>query len=503
MTISETDIPSSDLIDDGYVDVATLKRSSVRGAAINFSTQILRFIIQFAYQIIIMRLLLPKDFGLVAMAAPVLIFVQMFADFGLSQAIVQRKHITHKQLSFLFWFSTFVSAVLSLATIALAPLAALFYGEPKVTAIIMVLGALLFSSGLQSQPTALLTRRMAYGKLAFIGFVSLGLGLGVGIISAMYGYGYWSLVINQAVTSFSSLFMSWKFAKWLPRRPERVKDVKGLIGFGGNLTGFNALNYFSRNLDNILIGRVWGDAQLGLYDRAYKLLLLPLTQIIWPLTSVTLPTLSRSLHDPALYRRAFLRMFESILLFTYPGILFAMCTSQQLILTVIGTRWLPVAPLFAVLAVSGLFAPIGNATGWLYMSQDRTRGMRNWGIISSTLLVVSFIIGLPWGPLGVAISYSSFIILQSPLGWWWATREGPVNLRDILNALLPHCWAGMATLLVVSVLQRFMSQGPLSLALLFVAAHATYAAMLACLPGGRTLFVELWAQVRHLGKIKT
>ncbi|MDE2030249.1 MAG: lipopolysaccharide biosynthesis protein [Alphaproteobacteria bacterium] len=502
MTMPTPDIGPSydrDLIDDGHVDMDALKRSSVRGAAVNFGAQSFKFVIQFLYQIVIMRLLAPRDFGLVAMAAPIMAFVSMFADMGLSQAMVQRPHITHKQLNFLFWFSAGVSGALGLATIALAPVVGWFYGEPKVTPIVMALGVVLFVSGIQSQPSALLTRRMEFGKLAAINLVSLALGLGTGIAAALIGCGYWSLVITPTVSVFASLIPVWRAARWVPTRPQRAEGVRGMIGFGGNLTIFNTMNFFARNLDNILIGRVWGDVPLGFYDRAYKILLLPLTQIVWPLSAVVLPTLSRALHDPALYRRAFLRMFEAVLLFTYPGTLFAMCASQQIILIVFGARWLAVAPLFSVLAISGLFALASNAAAWLYPSQDRTREMRNWGAVSSAILVASFIIGLPWGVLGVAVSYSAFTLLQGPLCWWWATRRGPVALRDFLAAFAPHAYAGMAAMISVSALQEILPQGAGSLVLLFAASHIAYGGALACMPHGRRLFADLWAQARHLG----
>lgn len=484
-------------------DREALKRNSVRGVAVNFSSQLVKFVVQFGYQIAIMRLLAPADFGLVAMTAPVLVFVQMFTDFGLSQSVVQRDKITQSALSFLFWFNVVVSGALSLVTIALAPLAGLFYHEPRVTSIVMVLGVLLFLSGLQALHNALLNRRMAYAQLAAINLVSLVSGVAVGIGSALAGAGYWSLVFNQVAASMVSLALAWTFTRWgpnWPARPAKSDGIRDMLGFGGNVTGFNVVNFFARNLDNILIGRVWGEAPLGLYDRAYKLLLLPLNQIVWPFSSVALPTLSRSLHEPALYRRAFLRMMQFIILCTYPGIIFAMCTSRQLIVTVLGSRWEGVAPIFSILAFSGLFASVNNATGWLFISQNRTGEMRNWGIVSSMMFVLSFVMGLPWGPIGVAASYAAFSVVQGPMVWWASTKQGPVSLNDIWVALFPFCLGGLAVFATMFGLDYILPVAPFRLVILFIAAYAVFIGILAFRHEGRALFTDLREQLRHLSK---
>ena len=493
----KTGLPPNDLRDD-LRDRQKLKGASVKGVAVNYVAQILRFAVQFISQVILARLLMPTDFGLVAMAAPLVAFIQLFADFGLTQATVQRQNITQQQLSFIFWINFSLSAVLGLATVAAAPLAAWFYGEERVTPIMMVLGCTFVLSGLYAQHLALLNRRMRFVSLALIDLISFGVGAVAGIVAALEGFGYWSIVISRVAISLSTLGMAWAATRWLPSWPKLITDARAILGFGGNITAFNVVNYFSRNLDNVLIGKYLGEAQLGLYDRAYKLLLLPLSQITGPIAKVASPLLSRLVGEPEHYRRAYLRLLETVLLLTYPGVIFAVIWSEKLIVTVLGARWIEAAPIFAILGIGGLFAPISSSTGWLFITQNRTREMRNCGALSSAAFVLSFIVGLPWGVIGVAGCYIAVGAVQGPLVWWAATRHGPVSFGRLMRALYPYALAGVVTAIAEYGLRQ-MAIAPIpGLILGLAAAYVVFVAVLLVTPGGRQAFRDVRNQMASL-----
>jgi PST family polysaccharide transporter len=470
---------------EGPSDRAALKSASVNGVAITFSFQMLRFGLQFIYQILIARLLVPADFGIVAMAAPILAFIALFADFGLTQATVQRPNITQQQLSLIFWATCLLSICLAVVTIAAAPAIAAFYNEPRVGPVFMALGSTFFISGLYAQHLALLNRRLQFLKLALVDLLSFLIGAVVGIGAALLGMSYWAIVLNQLTVNLVSLALAWSFARWMPGRPRLADDTRALLGFGGNITTFNFVNYFARNLDNVLIGKYVGDVGLGLYDRAYKLLLLPLSQITTPFAKVATPLLAKLQVDPPAYRRAYLQMLITVCVLTYPGVAFAMITSHQLIVTLLGAKWAGVAPIFSVLAIGGFFAPISNSTGWLFITQDRTREMRNWGVVSSAMFVVSFVIGLHWGPLGVASCYIFVGMFQGPMVWWAATRSGPLALRALLAGLAPSALALVLTILVEAVVQQMLPATLWRLVLLGALAYPVFLAGLALTAGGR------------------
>lgn len=475
-------------------DAARLKRGSANAAAVSLGAQMAKFILQSLYQVLLARLLLPTDFGLVAMVAPLVTFVQLLADLGMSQAIIQRDTIGQPQLTLLFWANAAAGLLLGGVVLASASAIEAFYAEPRVFGIALASAALFFTNGLFGVHLALLNRNLAFGKLAMVDIGAFLVGAVSGLLAAWGGLGYWAVLASQFGASISTLVLSWLLCRWRPGRPALTGEWRGLLGFGANVTSFNLVNFFSRNLDNILIGYAHGEAQLGLYDRAYKLLLLPLSQITAPFARVVLPLLSRVQHDPATYRAVYRRFLEAVLLLTYPGVLFAIILHERLVQLALGDAWAAVGPIFAVLGIGALFAPISNSTGWLFISQNRTREMRNWGIVSSALFVGSFLIGLPYGPLGVASCYIAVGCLQGPLVWWAAGRSGPVGLPTILRIVWPFAAAAAACSGAVHLWARLAPANPAALGGALCVAYAVFVATLAALPQGRGIVREMWRQ---------
>ena len=472
-----------------------LKTASINGAAVSFAAQMMKFGLTFLNQVLLARLLMPEDFGLLAMAWPVIAFIQLFADLGLSQATIQRKEINQGQLSFLFWLNVSASGFLAALVIVLSPLVAMFYHEPRVAGVVAALGAMFLVNGLSTQHFAIFTRHLQFRKLALIDLTAFFVSMAVGLTAAWSGMGYWSLVVSQASNYLASSSLAWLLSQWRPSRPAFPDEWRDMLKFGGNLTGFNLVNYFARNLDNVLIGRYNGEAALGLYDRAYKLLLLPLNQINQPVSRVAMPLLARTQGEPEVYRRAYLRMIEMVMLMIYPGVIFAIVTSHNLITTVLGERWAEVGPIFAVLGIGALFAPLGQSTGWLFISQGRTREMRNWGIVCSAIYVASFVAGLPWGPLGVAIAYITTGCFLGPMLWWAVTRSGPVRLRDILGVVFPYAVSGLASAAVVYIVNREFATGFLLLGGELVCSYAVFLTIMFIQPRGRKILMELYRHV--------
>ena len=475
-----------------------LKGASVNGVLVNVLSQAVRSVLRLAYQVVIARLLLPGDFGLVAMAAPVITFVQLFADLGLSQATVQQERISQAQLSFLFWLNVAVGALLAGLCVLAAPLVARFYGDPRVAGVMIAAGSLLFLGSFASQHMALLNRHMRFRALAVLDIASFLLGAAGGIGSALLGAGYWSIIINQAVTTLAALLMAWWYAGWVPGRPGRLGEMTALLHFGGNLTSFNFVNFFSRNGDNILIGRFAGEHALGLYDRAFKLMLVPFGQVSAPFSKVAVPLLSRSRDQPDFYRRAYQRMLEAVLLVLYPGLVFLIVAHRALIALALGPRWSDVAPIFAILGLNCFVAPIGSSMGWLFVSQGRTREMRNCGIAASVIFVGCFVTGLRWGPLGVAAGYTVAGFIEISYLWRVATRRGPLGGRDFLGTVLPFLFAVPVTFAALAGAEEILPGGAPGLALRAVCAYAVFAAALAALPSGRRVLRRVRGQALGL-----
>ncbi|RAZ88590.1 lipopolysaccharide biosynthesis protein [Mesorhizobium hawassense] len=484
---------------DNRMSRAELKVASVNGTAINFVSQALKFLMQFCYQILVARLLLPEDFGIVAMAAPLFAFAALFSDFGLTQATVQRDEINQEQLSFVFWVNVGLSAAICLTVIALAPVAGVFFREPRIVPIVVGLSATFVIGGLCAQHLALLNRQLLFAKIALVELVSFLAGSATCLLFAWNGFGYWALVYSQIATALTTLLLAWWFAKWVPSRPALRSQNFHLLNFGANITSFNFLNFFARNFDNILIGRYLGEMPLGIYDRAYKLLLLPLSQITTPIAKVALPSLARTLSEPGTYRRFYFRMLELTILATYPAVIFAIINSQLLILTLLGPRWSEVSEVFSILAFGAIFAPISSSTGWLFISQDRTKEMRNWGALSSALFVASFVCGLPWGISGVAAFYIGVGTIQGPILWWGATRRGPLSFKQMLEVLWPYFVSAIMTSVMLYGLKASLPGTFIALLLSLVASYVIFLAVVMAFSSSRKGIIELAFEASVMG----
>jgi len=473
---------------------ADLGRRTARSGVVTLFTQSIKFLLSISGTIILSRLLTPEDYGLVGMVAVVTGFVLMFKDLGLSSATVQREEINAGQISTLFWVNVWLSVGVMLVTASLSPLVSWFYGEPRLTRITIGLSIGFLFGGLTVQHEALLRRTMRFMVLAIAEVSSLILGILVGVGLAWKGTGYWALVGSQLAQGISYAVLIWLFCKWRPGLPVRNSGVRTMLAFGRNLTGFSILNYFARNIDNMLVGRFWGSGQLGLYARAYQLLILPIDQINAPLTAVAVPALSRLADAPERYRMAYLRLLDKVALLTMPLMAFMVVTSDWVVLLLLGPKWLAVSRIFSLLGISGIVQPICNTSGWLFISQDRTRHLLQWGLIGPMIVIVSILVGLPWGAVGVAASYSlTFTFVITPLLFWFVCREGPVSVADIYRTIAPSLCAAFAVFGGVLAFRQFstLSQPLLRISIALVIAIVITIVVLALLPSSRRSLLDL------------
>lgn len=264
-----------------------------------------------------------------------------------------------------------------------------------------------------------------------------------------------------------------------------------MVAFGADLTGFNFANFFARNLDNILIGRYWGGVQLGLYERAYKLLLFPLTQITNPLSRVMVPALSRMATEPERYRRAYLRVMRLVLFATLPGVAVSIAMADTLIPFLLGAQWSESAPIFAALGFAGLVQPLNNPAGWLFVSQGRSREFLYWGVATAAFAVSAFAIGIAWGALGVAIAYAISEYIKTPILWWYLGRKGPIRMLDIIRHAWPYVFgAHLALFCVIKLAPRFPEAAFPSLIVGMMLSYGVVAALSATTSSGRETLRE-------------
>ncbi|HKR17801.1 lipopolysaccharide biosynthesis protein [Rhizorhapis sp.] len=471
-----------------------LRRKATVGAAFTGGAQAFRTILQILSVVVLSRLLSPQDFGLMAMISPLMLFVMLFGQLGLNNAIITAKSISPEQLSTIFWINSGVAAFLGAIFAGSAPLIAWFYNEPGLVAPVLVLAGSILISAISSQHQALINRSMHFGRLALIDVLAGIAGFLAAVVLAVIHPSVWALVASTVVTAVATTIGCWFSSGWRPGRLFRLREAMPMIHFGKGMLGFNIFNFFSRNLDNILIGRFAGAAQLGYYDRAYKLLLFPLSQINQPVGRVVIPILSRLVDQPGRYRAVYVRTVQQLALFTLPGVVFMLVNARYAIPAVLGEHWAPSVPIFVWLGFAALHQPISATTGWLFISQSRTGEFARWGLVVAVTSVAAFLIGLPWGATGVAAAYAlSDMFIRMPIVWYWIGRRGPVATRDLIHMAWPHVVSNaiMAVVLYEMLHFRFADIILVDLAVKGAIGLAVSWGVLAIFPRGRAVLADL------------
>ncbi len=418
-------------------DTAVLRRRSVRGTAVTFGAQGARFVIQFGSQILLANLLIPADFGLIAMVTPLLYLVQMFNELGLMQATVQREEITREQLSALFWFNMVVGLALCGGMMLLAPAVAWLYGDARLAAVTVALSTVIILSALSAQHMALLTRQMKLGALSLIDVASITVASLAGLLAARLGARYWALVIMQAANMATIAALATAFSGFHPGRPRRGENLASLLRFGGNVAGHNIITFASYNLPSVLIGACFNSTLLGLYDRSFRLIVVPLWQLNAPLDRVGIALLSRLRTADAKFTHAYYLMLQLLMVLTVPGFVWAAAMSGILVPSVLGQVWTGAVPIVSWLALSAIPAPIIMSTYWVFVSQGRSREQLRNGMVRTAVGMAAVLAGLPWGPIGVAISAACSAPLMGGIAVWGVTRQGPVTVSGLARATYP------------------------------------------------------------------
>ncbi|HKG46149.1 MAG TPA: lipopolysaccharide biosynthesis protein [Pyrinomonadaceae bacterium] len=436
---------------------AAIGSRTARGGVVTIISHGLKFVLSIGATAVLARLLTPHDYGLIGMVAVFTGFVAMFKDLGLSLATVQRPEITDEQISTLFWVNVTISVAITALMILLAPLIGWFYGEPRLTLITMVTATGFVFGGFAVQHEALLKRQMRFYALSLIAFASMMIGYIVGIILAWRGASYWSLVFSQLALLSSNTLGVWFTCRWRPGRPKRNTGVRSMLSFGGNITGYALINYVSKNTDSLIVGRIFGPQLLGLYTKAVQLLSLPTDQINEPLSTVSIPALSRLADSPERYRQAYLRIMEKVIMVTMPAVILMLATADWVVLIILGPQWSDSAQILVFMGIAGLFQPVAATGGWLLVSQGRVRDMLRWSLINAPISILSIVAGVRWGVLGVAASFSlGRILVANPLLFWFVGRSGPVRMSDFYRLLAPFTGASLCALLACVAFRRFV-----------------------------------------------
>lgn len=394
--------------------MTSLRAQTLFGFKWSTASQVVRQVLQVVTNIVLARLLAPQDFGVMGMAMIAVGFINMFKDLGTSAALIQNAAPSDRLKSTIFWLNLGFGVLATLGLWGLAYPISFFYGEVRLIPVLQALSLTFLISSLSIVHKAVLEKDLSFKAVAIVEASSSALGYATGIAMAARGFGAMSLAAQTLATITVATLMFWIYSPWRPKLEFSAAEARSISRFSANLVGFNVFNYFSRNVDNLLVGKYLGSQALGYYSLAYNIMLYPIMNISAVIARVLFPALARVQHDNERFRRAYLKVIVGIALVAFPLMTGLEAVAPEFVVAVFGEKWLPVAILLMILAPVGLSQSIGTTVGTVYQAKGRTDVMFRWGVFVSLCVVLAFIIGLHWGLYGIAAAYTATLVLTYP-----------------------------------------------------------------------------------------
>src|ERR1700730_4647548 len=424
--------------DDSAPDPALhdLKKKTARGALISAFGQGASLFFRTGSMVVMARLLVPEDFGLVGMITACTGFLGLFRDAGLSMATIQRASITRAQTSMLFWINLAVGGLLAVLSAAIAPILVRFYHEPRLLWATIVLGISFVFNGAGAQHRAVLQRDMRFAVLTFIDIAAILASIAVGVGIAIAGLGYWALVGMTLCVHAVSFLGVWIVGAWLPDLPRRGAGVWSMVTYGGTVTLNSVIVYIAYNTDKVLLGRFWGAATLGIYGRAYQLINLPTENLNATIGQVAFPALSRLQNDPQRLRNYFLKGYGLFLSLVMPITLGCGLFAEDIIRVFLGAKWDAAVPVFRLFAPTIFTFALINPLAWLLLATGRAKRSLMISLVIAPVVMLSYAAGLSFGPNGVASGFSIGTMLLAVPVIIWATRGTAITAVDTLKEIM-------------------------------------------------------------------
>ena len=420
----------------------TLTQRTAAGVAWISGFQVARQVLQVVSVSVLARHVPPAAYGLIAMAVLVTSLLETIRDAGTGQALIREREMSDEVASTAFWLNCAIGGTAATLVILGAWPAARFFHEPQIIPVLRVLSISFFLGAMSVVPTALLNRAMEFKKLALAQTTAAVIGTLVAITVAIAGGKVWSLVAGSLSIAAATAIGVWILAPVHLRFVFQPAAAKRILRFGLNLSGFHVFNYFSRNADNLLVGKFLGSIALGYYQMGYMLMTYPLQNFTLMVAQVVYPAMAKFHDDHARVRATYLRVNALVALVTVPLMLGLGITAPSFVRVVLGARWQPVAGLLMVFAPLGAVQSIYATVGLIYNTQGRTDLQFRWMMFASVFYVLSFALGLRWGIMGVAACYAAvWTVLMVP-SFLIPFRLIELSGWTFLRTLWPTVWIG-------------------------------------------------------------
>jgi len=419
--------------------MSSVEKSAASSIGWNAINKIARQAFQFIFLVILARLLTPSEFGMFSMVLIFTGFADLIKNLGLGAAIIHNQRIETIHLNTAFWTNILMGLTLFILFVLLAPLFSWIYNAPEIKVYFYGLAGVFLLNSLNVVQEALLIKNLKFKRLFILDMASLIPAGIISIIAAYHKMGVWSLVLQNISFITISVSLMWISTKWKPAFQFSRKKFKELWTFSGGLLGYQTVNYFARRGDQFIIGKFIGSEALGIYSRAYHLMLMPITMLDIIISKAMFPILSTLQNDNDRFKQAYLKSVSLIMMFILPIGTVLFVFPRQIILLIYGSNWLEMTFLLRTLSLYTIQMGVGISLIWIYTGLGKTTLLFKWSVFYAIVSIVSILVGLFWGLKGVVISYviASYTILLVP-SWIIAFKLIELKISDLLKRISPY-----------------------------------------------------------------
>ena len=440
----------------------TLKHRTFSAVRWTTTAAVMRTLVQLAQVAVLARLLAPEDYGLMAMVAVALGFASVFSDLGVNSAYVQRQDVTLAQRSSLFWLNIAMGGGLTLLVLICSRLIAGFFGDARLTPLLMIASMHFVVSALGQQVKMTAEKALDFRPIALIEIISAAFAFAAAVIAAYAGLGVYALILGSIINAAVSTVLAWLFLScgWRPMCRLQWADVRSFLGFGGALVANNIVNEVNRSIDLLLGGRMLAASALGLYSLPRQVVFHIQGMVNPIITRVGFPLIAQVQADIPKVRSIYLKTLNMTAATNAPLYVGIAFFAPEVVSIMLGDKWLSVTDLLRLLAIWGFLRSTGNPVGSLLLGMGRADLALKWNLAMLCLLAPVLWIGSHYGTFGLAWSLLGFTAVTFIPGWYVLVRPicssglleySMAALRPLLIAVLAIVPAYVLTLPVTNV----------------------------------------------------
>ena len=426
----------------------------------NLLLKVFSQILVFIVGIILMRILSPSDFGLLAMVTVLTGFLDVFKDFGLGNSLIYKSKIDNIDTNSIFWFSLVLASFITLIVFSSSFLIANFYNEPKLTALTMSISVLFIINALGNTHFILLRKNLKYKKIFISQFSSILISCMVALYMAYCDFGVWSLVGMQLTKSLINTIIIWMLSEYKPEFIFSIERLKEHWKFAYPLLGNKIFNYWTRNSDRFFIGKYLGSEQLGFYSRANNIIVMPTNQLISIISPILFPSFSRIKDEKLRIKNIYLKALRVITFLIFPimGIVFVF--AEAIVYTLFGNQWISLIPLLKILTILGAIESMTKISGSLFLSQGKVKTLATINILLGIGSIIAFFIGVQYNIKVVTCGLVIVFLLYMIPRLYYGGKSINCSLIEIFQSILPLFVSTIITIvsaLFINVLLKDLS----------------------------------------------